>query len=144
MKRDGMVALDVPMATLSIRLFEVEAAGLARKRSALAQHCLDLPSPQPWIPFTCHMTPDQQPALVARQVLIFIICRVGEPSEVAAACGCTERLSLFAHLPRPGQELGDNSLVRDTAMSRDTEVVGMSRCDVEALACDAVGVAEVE
>src|SRR5437763_15695910 len=80
-ERDDMVALDVSTATLSVRRFEVEAAGLARKRSALAQHCLDLPASQPWITFTGHMAPGQQPALVARHVVVFITCGPGEPGE---------------------------------------------------------------
>jgi len=37
-KRDEMMALDISMATLSVRFFEVKAAGLARKRSAVAQN----------------------------------------------------------------------------------------------------------
>lgn len=40
-ERDDMVALDISMAALSVDLFEVEAAGLARKRSALVQNCRD-------------------------------------------------------------------------------------------------------
>jgi hypothetical protein len=89
------------------------------------------------------MAPDQKPALAGRQVVVFITSGAGEPSEVTAGSSRTKRLGLFAHLGRPGEELGDNSLVRGTAMSRDAGVVGMSRCNVEALACDTVGIAEV-
>ena len=89
------------------------------------------------------MAPDQEPALVGRQVVVFVTCGVGEPSEVAADCRYAERLGFFLHLGRPREELGDNPLVRGAAMCRDAGVVRMSRCYVEALACNAVGVAEV-
>ncbi|OKH88484.1 hypothetical protein AB852_36475 [Streptomyces uncialis] len=139
MKRDHVMALDVPLTAFAVEQAEVKAACLARERSSVLQDGGELLCFEPLVAFPRSVAPVEYAAFRSAR-LVFVICFRQRGLKRAASQSFPKQAGSPGHLSRTFKKVLEDHQIDSAAIRLRLCVVRVVRRDVGRLAGSTVAV----